>query len=538
MNTTDKEQFYPTSPRIAFQMVMPYLENNKHLKAYLQKYNETHLDSHRYYFCDGVIDDRQYSISVHLKDRYQNIFDPQAGEGHILRYLSKTLRLHNRNYYACEIDPERQNVLRKAMYNCNIIGFDFLSLSSDLIFDLILMNPPFNAGVHHLLKAWHILKSGDIACLLNKETIDNPYTKERQQLKAIIEKHGSVEYIGKAFQDAERKTNVDVVIVRLTKSIEKGAFDFTQAFDFQAEKDSLAFDDNMQQQLAVKQGDIQAWLFHYKECKRVVHNIIEKVGELEVMFQPFVRDYGDTALKVLQKSLDATCIDADSKTNIYNTAVTKLNSIAWDKLFRDGNIKSKLSSGLRDMMAKHERNTAQMQFNEHNIYHFMEMIMLNADAILDKVIVEAFDKMCAFHADNKVHWEGWKTNDCYKVNKKVIIPYCVKIGWTNEFTFDWGSNDGAFFSDIDKALCRITGKDYDTIYKTDVALTRLFRRIGNVPSGRLLKRDSTAYSDFFAIQIFKKGTAHITFKDDKVWQLFNIKSAQGKQWVGYDTRNI
>ena len=39
------------------------------------------------------------------------------------------------------------------------------------------MNPPFSEGDKHLLKAINIMKNGgQIVCILNAETIKNPYS--------------------------------------------------------------------------------------------------------------------------------------------------------------------------------------------------------------------------------------------------------------------------------------------------------------------------------------------------------------------------
>ncbi|MBL7128508.1 MAG: DUF4942 domain-containing protein [Ignavibacteria bacterium] len=32
-------------------------------------------------------------------------------------------------------------------------------------------------------------------------------------------------------------------------------------------------------------------------------------------------------------------------------------------------------------------------------------------------------------------------------------------------------------------------------------------------------------------QFFKKGTIHLTFKDDKLWEKFNLEAARGKNWL-------
>ncbi|AMJ66033.1 methyltransferase [Hymenobacter sp. PAMC 26628] len=113
-------------------------------------------------------------------------------------------------------DPELRAVLHDKGYK--VIANDFLNYRGDHFFDLIVMNPPFSNGDRHLLKAWDVVAAGgDVVCLLNTETLANPYTETRQLLARLIEDHGTSEALGAVFAEAERSTNVGVSLVRLHK---------------------------------------------------------------------------------------------------------------------------------------------------------------------------------------------------------------------------------------------------------------------------------------------------------------------------------
>ena len=73
----------------------------------------------------------------------------------------------------------------------HIVHDDFLTFVSRKTYDLILMNPPFSAGCEHLLKAIELLKccGGKIRCLLNAETVRNPYSAQRQLLQQYLEEY-------------------------------------------------------------------------------------------------------------------------------------------------------------------------------------------------------------------------------------------------------------------------------------------------------------------------------------------------------------
>ena len=107
------------------------------------------------------------------------------------------------------------------------LGSDFLASNYDILFDLILMNPPFWNADKHLIHAWNIMVSGDIVCLVNSETINNPHTESRKLLMKIIEDNkGTIEDLGQCFSTAERPTDVNVSLIRLTKVSTKTKIEF------------------------------------------------------------------------------------------------------------------------------------------------------------------------------------------------------------------------------------------------------------------------------------------------------------------------
>ena len=38
-------------------------------------------------------------------------------------------------------------------------------------------------------------------------------------------------------------------------------------------------------------------------------------------------------------------------------------------------------------------------------------------------------------------------------------------------------------------------------------------------------------SQFFNCKIYRKGTLHITFKEESLWREFNIRATKGKAWL-------
>ena len=79
------------------------------------------------------------------------------------------------------------------------------------------MNPPFDNGEKHLLKAIEIQKNGGaIVCLLNAETLKNDFSNTRKDLnRKLADLNAEIEFIQNAFTGAERKTNVETALVKI-----------------------------------------------------------------------------------------------------------------------------------------------------------------------------------------------------------------------------------------------------------------------------------------------------------------------------------
>ena len=151
----------------------------------------------------------------------KNILEPSAGKGDIIDYVNKiqNKRQKQSNIYAFEFVEELQDIL-KSKSNCQLLGNDFMAYRSKKIkFDLILMNPPFDRGVNHVLHAWEMLgNGGKVIALLNQHTYYNAYNSHRLKLKTLIDNFGTVENLGTFFDEkAERKARVGVVLITLNK---------------------------------------------------------------------------------------------------------------------------------------------------------------------------------------------------------------------------------------------------------------------------------------------------------------------------------
>ena len=109
--------------------------------------------------------------------------ESQLDETHLKKEIGDIMWYNCPKVDAIEVDPTLRQVL-KGDERCNLIWDNFLTFRTEKHYDLIAMNPPFSEGSKHLMRAIDLAESngGDtiIMCILNAETLLNPYTNERK----------------------------------------------------------------------------------------------------------------------------------------------------------------------------------------------------------------------------------------------------------------------------------------------------------------------------------------------------------------------
>jgi hypothetical protein len=465
----------------------------------------------------------------YLKLSGKSILDPEAGKADILDFIKEHSR-GNPEMFAIEIEPDLQSILHSKKYD--VIGDDFLQYDGDIFFDLIVMNPPFSNGDQHLLKAWDILKDGEIVCLLNAETILNPYSNKRKLLKRIIEEHGSFEIVEDGFVDAERKTLIKTAIVRLKK--EDKSFDDILNFEgFNESVDDFDFENSYQKNEIAVNDVFQTYVDQYGTCKELFKNFLKAYHQLNnaiLLFQGGERSYS---------GLDF-CKIADNKEpkKAYNKFDKQLKAIGWSAIFSKTKVSGMVSSKVVENFGVFQQQRKSLSFDKPNILNLLSMLYLNKEVLIEQSISDVFEMMCSYDKKNKIHYEGWKTNDSYKINRKVIVPFLVKYGqYSSAYDLkSYGDRFSIYHSnklhDIDLVLCLITGKKINEITTIQKALEMHFKELGNLKTGDSFSNKVT--STFFEVKFFKKGTTHLYFKDPFVHSQLNIRYAKGKNWLPDD----
>lgn len=464
-----------------------------------------------------------------IKKRPSKVLEPSAGKGDLIESLEQRWK-HSHggslDISAIEIDPTLQATLRGK--NIRLIDTDFLSYAGADQFDLIIANPPFDAGDKHLLKALDIMYRGQIIFLLNAETLRNPHTNERKLLVRRLDEAGAeIEYIQNAFVNAERRTGVEVALVSVVvdRKVEDDLF---------ADCDDHATRcyETVQEKHEVSTGrSIEELVLDYNETVRICTETIlgyfrnsRKVGKY-------------MGLTVGDKEDSQSFHGKETLTERMQVAVNRmLRSVRtdfWRSTLELKDFREKLTVAKRRQFEDALTVNCYMDFTEANIRQFMLNLIGSYEQTLTEAVLDLFDMFTVRHCwdgenlhEKNIHFsDGWKTNKAFKVGKRVVVPVRASYGsafcdsWNGQWSLNYGA--AAFLDDIDKVMSYFDGGGSYT--KMSTALAAAFA-VG----------ESTATGTYFKIIAHKKGTAHLTFLNDDVLRRFNVVACRGKGWLPGD----
>lgn len=441
-----------------------------------------------------------------LKMTGVSVLDPSAGRGDILEHIQKQYRRYRNRYYAVEKSPEWRAVLVDKGFS--VVGADFLLYPGLQYFDFIIMNPPFDQGASHLLKAWEISKGATIRCLLNSETLRNPYTEERRKLTQIVSAHGWSKELGSVFTGADRKTPVDVVLVHLRDTRTKEAFrldydpEVMSAADFDLddiENNELALDNIFDNYEARFRGSVEA----FKELLAARQKVNHYLVPLTSVYSP--------PTKLIADSLTSGTGDKDAAIS-YQSFLEQATRAAWDHLFEKTKLGSLTTEGVRREVEKYQAGHGSMAFTAVNMEDLFHTLFLNRKQVMLQCVLEVFDELTKHHKKNREYVEGWKTNSAYKVGKRFILPY---IGSEHSSGLDYRASRK--IADIEKALCFLSGKRFGDIW----SVTTMYDRKSYFGEWHR--------SEFFDTKLFKKRTMHFRWLDAELRDEFNAVVAR-ERW--------
>lgn len=484
---------------------------------------------------EALIEKLTYGVDWHF---VSSILEPSAGKGDIARYCAakcyeRTHRYMPYDKYSwedafssadidcIEIDPALRKVLEDS--SLRVVHDDFLTFQTQKRYDLIVMNPPFDQGAKHLLKALEISeRGGNILCVLNAETIRNPYSEERKELARKLEEYGAeISFVSDAFIDAERRTDVEVALVRV--SIPRVQIDSTIM-------------DEMRKAPTYKAQEVPeniSTLAQYSEIEKFVNRYnyevacgIRLIEEYNAMSKYMIEDpSSEYSHSILQLVFYGKSSYSDNSVAI-NDYIRRTRGKYWRMIFQQPVIVNRLTGNLQQELFDSVGELKDYEFSAYNILTLI--VKMNGKVIkgVEDTIIGLFDDWTRmyWHEDspNRHYYNGWKTNDCFRVGKKVIIPFFDAYdSWSKRFK---SYNVISKFRDIEKVF------DFLDNGRTNWEGTLAHALEEAEATGNTRSIDTK----YFTATFYKKGTAHFVFKDEDLLEKFNLFASMRKGWLPPD----
>ncbi|MDR2170651.1 MAG: DUF4942 domain-containing protein [Planctomycetaceae bacterium] len=442
-------------------------------------------------------------------NRESIVLEPSAGNGILIECLLKVSDYYKIDVDAIEIDPELRSILKGK--EIRVVHDDFLTFDSLKRYDAIIMNPPFSDGDKHLVKALSLLKPGGrCVCLLNSSTLNNPYSNLRKTVKDQLEDwDASIEIIPNAFAAADRKTNVEIAFVYVQRP--KTTEQFSLILD-NLQKDEL----NDVQSVSISANPL---IDADPIRAAIIRCRLEQKAGLKLLDEyKILKSY---LMEISPDQYSLHCGDVFQIHVTPNEYIKMIRRKYWEMLFKLPAFNKQMTSSMLSELHSELFRFEDYDFSDYNItalrYELSQKIVAN----IEKEIISLFDEFSRQYSytnefsKNIHYYNGWKTNKAWKINKKIILPLQPYTNW-NSLRYEFGQK----MRNIDRALAFLDGGKSTFQEANDI--------IEKAVKSGITKNIDLGY---ITIDIFKKGTVHIRFNDDKILQRFNIFGSQHKNWL-------
>lgn len=512
-----------------------------------------------------------------------NVLEPSAGKGDIALFLANKLsQEHHENSYSkvgidcIEIDPylqqslkynfrkdrfspyykeiseldkllyatitdsqrrrknELQLLVKSANISTRLVADDFITYSAFKKYDLIMMNPPFDNGEKHLLKAIEIMqRGGQIVCLLNAETLKNPFSNTRKDLvRKLDELDADIEYLQDEFTQAERKTDVEIALVHITIEHKKSVLDESSIFeDLRKAKAEEQIRIEEEQGLTIHKNYIELAVDNYSlEVEATIKLIEEYQAFKRYIPQSFSEDNYSrgSILKLIVDTYDTEKHEVD-----VNEYLQVVRMKYWNALFTNKDFTNALTSNLLNDFQSQISKMADYDFSVFNIKNVQIELSQNMVKGAEDTIMKLFEDLSNKYSyydetsKNIYLYNGWKTNKSYKINDKVIIPYTANI--TSSYKYEgstrvpysyFGGTGIDKLKDMEKALNYLDG-----------GLSAPVDIVEQLQNAASAGKTSKIELKYFNVTFYKKGTCHIVFTNKDLLAKFNLFGSQRKGWL-------
>lgn len=467
--------------------------------------------------------------------RVHFVLEPSAGKGDLVDKLKNKMSYYGYSHITdkhgsdveidcIEKDVNLQNLLKGA--GKRFVFDDFLKFETFKKYDLILMNPPFSEGDKHLLKALEMMQNGgQVVCLLNAETLKNPYSNRRKELLQKLEQlDAEIKYLDGAFTEAERQTTVEFALIYV---------------DIPARKPVSLILDSLEKapEMGITDFTADKEITFYELLKRMVYQFeLEAKAGIKLIneycrLQPYLMNRLDAskdkyAKPIFEIRFDDKAWYSGRATNMINQYLKKLRYKYWYALGDNPDFRAQLTSNLADIYYNKLLELSDYDFNLHNIEQVNKELQLQMTAAIEDTILALFDELSDKYSwypectKNIHYYNGWRTNIAHMINKKVIIPMQTTDSWDNQIDITKYSTVRKI-NDIEKVM--------DYLNDGRVAPYMDIEKV--LETAKHEGQTRNIESKYFTLTFYKKGTVHLTFKNAELLKKFNIFGSRKKGWL-------
>lgn len=452
------------------------------------------------------------------------VLEPSAGKGNIVNYIRSKSKRNPIKVDVIENDPELAGFLMGAGHT--VVWSDFLTFETYREYDAIVMNPPFSADDKHLLRAINlaskqITKDCEIYAIINAETIKNPYSTSRKELARLLDLHGAkIDFVSDAFSKAERKTGVEVALIyvkvrrndasedlyRRTVDAVKGDAEHGAQEELTTALSTFV----KRQEVQERADDITRLISEYEQAVKLVREAYE-INKRKADFLSYVSNVNDGKL----------FIASDSPAKNYEEEIQRLRSTYWGLILRTDKFMKMLTTEARDKLSRQLDSAAELEINSTNVFMLLHAIVANSSDMLISSVVSMFEKITSYsrreYSTNIHYYNGWNTNESYKIGKKLIYPF-----FTSFEDWDMGARKNSF-EGVDY---RIKGFIFD--------LLKAFEPFREVDYDFSMRAKGEFENEILRFKIFKKGTVHIWFSDLDTLNKINYVCGRKFNWLPTD----
>jgi len=467
-----------------------------------------------------------------------SILEPSAGKGDIAERIRNKEELYFTNYNkfsfdldCIEADQDLQHILKGK--GCRVVYNDFLTYNTMKEYDLIIMNPPFSNGCKHLLKALEMQKrnGGAVVCLLNAETLKNPCTNERMDLQRKLTGYNAkIEFIQDAFIDAERKTGVEIALIKVQlPEVQRESFILdglrkSQEQNEIEETESTQLIDSDFFKAIVNQYnmEVEAGIKLIKEYYAMKPFILSQFGKDEKTGETI-----QTGGCILSLDISTNRDKYNNKLSV-NEYIREVRKKYWKALFENPKFIGQLTNNLQQDFYNKVEEMKDYDFSLYNIYQLKIDMQKKVVKGIEETIIALFDEFSdKYHfydetSKNIHYYNGWKTNKAWIINKKVIIP----LSGFYDLGYSWGRFRPTQYNVISKL------QDIEKCFNyLDGGLTEAVDLEESLKFAEEYGETKDIQLKYFTVTFYKKGTCHITFNNDELLKKFNIFGSQHKGWL-------